>query len=143
MHDLESFFWIIWVFSVNTTGPFKQIREWVDQPDEFTGTRDPEDAPGQDLGVPIWATPGIHSASTADVFQFKKSIPEAQFISGMSTYWRAGESGKVFRKGMNQLRKHFAWTEGSDGEYHPPRSPEHHTSRIHPDPGLDARWDSC
>ena len=125
-HDLESLFWVMWIMSVNTTGPYNQRRKWADSPKEpgahQGNIREPADAIGQDRGVPIWATPGLHAASQAEVFHFKRSIPEHQFIGSMTGYWADGRCGKVFKDGMRKLREHFVWVELPNGSYQPPKT---------------------
>ncbi|KAF8449221.1 hypothetical protein L210DRAFT_3524067 [Boletus edulis BED1] len=127
-HDLEAIFWVIWITSVNMTGPYNQRRKWVDcsSTSTFPGhVRQPADAIGQNKEVPIWATPGIHPASLQEVHQFKRSILEHQFFDAMSPYWSEGESGRVFQDGMRKLRRHFAWVRLPDGTYAPPKTITH------------------
>ncbi|KAH0826007.1 hypothetical protein J3R83DRAFT_7477 [Lanmaoa asiatica] len=61
-------------------------------------------------GVPIWATPGLHTVTEADVYSWKQAIPPTQFFPSIDPYWTSGTGGAQFVEGMTQLREYFAWT---------------------------------
>lgn len=146
-HDLESFFWILWVTSINLVGPFNLRRAWKDQrssnhnmdpaaPTASSATsssaaaltsafletttqptqqtfpghvRTPEDDIPNLIGVPVWATPGLHSCSEEDVYVWKRGIPELEFSASISPYWTRGAGGQVFLQSMQKLRDRFVW----------------------------------
>ncbi|KAG6377134.1 hypothetical protein JVT61DRAFT_1185 [Boletus reticuloceps] len=126
-HDLESLFWIMFVTSVNLEGPFNKWRMWQDAhcnpncsyPFSFPGNVRIPVKPVPNVpspSAPIWATPGLHTCSPEEVYQWKCSIPNAALIAAMDPYWTSNQSGKVFIDGMQRLAGYFRQEVSHDGE---------------------------
>lgn len=130
-HDLESFFWLLWITCVNLNGPYLHRRLWEpssssngdisQQPGSFIHHRtrlDPADhlrCPDdgkmfKNSDVPAWATPGLHSCSRREVFKFKFEIPAVAFLSSLSPYFSLGRAGEPIVDGLKRLRTYVAWT---------------------------------
>ncbi|KAH0825864.1 hypothetical protein J3R83DRAFT_7787 [Lanmaoa asiatica] len=82
-------------------------------------------------GVPIWATPGLHTVTEADVYSWKQAIPPTQFFPSIDPYWTSGTGGTKFVEGMTQLREHFVWIVEHDAKIggpvsRPPKKPITH-----------------
>ncbi|KAF8550882.1 hypothetical protein OG21DRAFT_360520 [Imleria badia] len=118
-HDLESLFWIMWIAAVNLEGPFNQRREWqstnTETAEPFAGNIRKPVVPSPNIdGVPAWATPGLHTCSRTEVYEWKRTIPSITFKSSMCAYWTDNTSGATFPGGMDKLAKYFRHTEHQD-----------------------------
>lgn len=119
-HDLEAFFWVIWIICVNIDGPFDRRREWKPPPPSRSrgsvsrlkpaapkpsGTV--ENDPWEDqVHVPMWARPGIHNLDGASVSAGKTDIGSAGIGASLSPYFSKHEA---VVEGLIKMHLLFQW----------------------------------
>ena len=94
--DLESFFWVLWVMSVNYTGPFNQTRDWeyIEQLMDLLAA--------EQSGTMVYHQEPWSKPATGCMPEIPKNILEDD-MPGDASKWLAGISSRASTPAMTRL----------------------------------------
>src|SRR5438445_7610 len=124
-HDLEAFFWVIWMICINVDSPFNHHCQWKYPlpTNSLAGSASHHSGPNSTQGsqswpneerdprehqaiVPDWAKPGFHALDAAAIFAGKSNMAPIVIGTVLSPYfvWHQAVS-----QGLQKMHSLFQW----------------------------------